>query len=284
MGTFLGWSIKPPSDLAKLILLTCLSIGLIAVDAGHKDETQTVRGLVGRVVYPLQMLAALPSSLTEGIVHDVQTNAALRRTDARLAVKNRQLEAQLLQLGALQHEVTHLTKLLKGSTIPGYRVTAAQILDVSSGPFTHRLVLNEGKSAHVYIGQPVIDAHGVVGQIIAVNADTSQVMLVTDPSSGVPVISERDGLRAIVFGAGSANRLKVPYLTVTADIQPGDILTSSGLGGIYPAGYPVARVTEVTRNPNLAFLKIRAVPLARINYHTHLLLLWPKKSSRRGAP
>ena len=116
------------------------------------------------------------------------------------------------------------------------------------------------------------------------NRDTSEVMLITDPDSGIPVISERNGLRAIVFGTGSLHRVKIPYLTVTADIRPGDVFVSSGLGGIYPPGYPVARVTKVTSNPNLAFLNIRAVPLAHLTYHTHVLLLWPRRhTGARGA-
>ncbi|MHB8254832.1 MAG: rod shape-determining protein MreC [Acidiferrobacter sp.] len=282
MGIFLGWSVRRPSNLAKLIVLACVSVGLIALDARHEHDTQTFRNLMGHLTYPVQTLAALPSSVTEGLDQDLRTNSELRRKNDRLLAHNRQLEAKLSRFNALRAELSHLTKLLKGAPIPGYRETLARILGVGSGPFTQRLILNEGSKRHVYVGQPVIDAHGIVGQIISVAPHTSQVMLVTDPNSGVPVVSERTGLRAIAFGTGSVNRLKIPYLTVTADIRPGDILVSSGLGGVYPPGYPVARVTEVTSNPNLAFLKVRAVPLGRLNYHTHVLLLWPKKPTSTG--
>lgn len=231
----------------------------------------------------MQSLAALPFSVIEGISHDLQTNSELRRANDRLQEHNSQLEAKLSRFNVLQAEVGRLTKLLKSPRVPGYHETLAQILAVSSGPFTQRLILNEGSRRHIYVGQPVIDTHGIIGQVVSVDLHTSQVMLVTDPNSGIPVASERNGLRAIAFGTGSANRLKIPYLTVTADIRPGDILVSSGLGGIYPAGYPVARVTEVRSNPNLAFLKVRAAPLGQLNYHTHVLLLWPNKPlSREG--
>ena len=277
MGTFLGWSIKRPSNLTKLILLTCVSVGLIVFDAQREHETQTFRNLVEHATYPIQTLASLPFSLTEDVTHDLRTNDELRHRNDRLLARNLLLEAKLSRFDALRAEVAHLTTLLKGAPIPGYRVALARILAVSSGPFRQRLVLNEGSKHHVYTGQPVIDAHGIIGQVVSISLHTSQVMLVTDPNSGVPVVSARDGLRAIAFGTGSASRLKIPYLTVTADIRPGDILLSSGLGGIYPAGYPVARVIQVTSNPNLAFLKVRATPLAQLNYHMYVLLLWPRK-------
>lgn len=282
MGTFLGWSIKRPSALTKLILLACISVTLIVLDAHHEHDTHTFRTLIDRATYPLQTLAALPFSATKHIGQDLRTNAQLRRANHRLRLHNVRLEARLTRFDALRREVTHLTKLLKGTRVPGYRETLARVLAVSSGPFTRRLILNEGSRHHVYMGQAVIDAHGIVGQVVSVAPETSDVMLVTDPDSGVPVVSQRNGLRAIVFGTGSTNGLKVPYLTVTADIRPGDVLVTSGLGGIYPPGYPVARVTEVTSNPNLAFLKVRAVALSRLNYHTHVLLLWPKKPIPKG--
>ncbi len=284
MGTFLGWSIKRPSSLTKLVLLTCVSVTLIVLDARHEHGTHTFRTFMGRATYPIESLAALPFSATRHLDQDLRTNAELRHANQRLRRRDLKLEARLTRFDALRREVARLTKLLKGTPIPGYRETLARVLAVSSGPFTQRLILNEGSRHHVYVGQAVIDAHGIVGQVVAVAPETSDVMLVTDPNSGVPVVSSRDGLRAIAFGTGSSNGLKVPYLTVTADIRPGDILVSSGLGGIYPPGYPVARVTEVTSNPNLAFLKVRAVALARLSYHTHVLLLWPKKPLRARGP
>lgn len=277
MGTFLGWSIKRPSNLTKLILFVCASVALMVADSHNDQGTHMMRDAVLRASYPLQELAALPFSAGHDAFKGLRTNARLRRDNARLEALNRRLAVKASQLGALRAELAHMTALLHGSPVPGYRASLARILDVSSGPFSQRLTLDEGARDHVFVGQAVIDGHGVVGQVVSVSPDTSQVMLITDPDSGIPVVSERNGLRAIAFGMGSQDRLKIPYLTVTADIRPGDILASSGLGGVYPPGYPVARVTEVTSNPNLAFLKIRAVPLARLGYHTHVLLLWPRK-------
>ncbi len=277
MGTFLGWSIKRPSNLTKLILTAAASVALMVADAHHNGEVRAVRGTILRADHPLQELAALPSSLVRDAQRDLRLNARLRRENARLRARARRLEVKASRLAALRLEVAHLTALLHGSSVPGYRAGLARILDVSSGPFSRRLTLNEGRNDRVFVGQAVVDVHGIVGQVVSVNRDTSKVMVVTDPDSGVPVVSERNGLRAIVFGTGSPDSLKIPYLTVTADIRTGDVFASSGLGGVYPPGYPVARVTSVTSNPNLAFLKIRAVPLARLAYHTHVLLLWPRK-------
>ncbi|HUW98881.1 MAG TPA: rod shape-determining protein MreC [Acidiferrobacter sp.] len=281
MSTFLGWSIKRPSNLTKLILFACVSIGLIVLDARHRHDTQTFRNLMEYATHPVQLLAALPFSVANDIRRDFRTNSELRQANSQLEQRDLELEAKLSRFDVLQAEVARLNKLLGGQPIPGYRETLAQILAVSSGPFTQRLVLDEGSQQHLYVGQAVLGTHGIVGQIVSVGPHTSQVMLVTDPNSGVPIVSERNGLRAIAFGTGLANRLRIPYLTVTADIRIGDIFVSSGLGGVYPAGYPVARVTEVKGNPNLAFLKVRAAPLGQLNYHTHVLLLWPKQVAHR---
>ncbi len=284
MGTFLGWSIRRPSNLTKLILCVCASVALMVADSHNDHDARVIRDTVLRASYPLQELAALPFSAGQAAFEGLRTNARLRRDNAALEAEVQRLAVKAAQLDALRAEVAHMTALLHGSAVPGYRVSLARILNVSSGPFSQRLTLDEGARDHVFVGQAVIDVHGIIGQVISVSPDTSQVMLITDPDSGIPVISERNGLRAIAFGTGSQDRLKIPYLTVTADIRPGDVLASSGLGGVYPPGYPVARVTEVTSNPNLAFLKIRAVPLARLDYHTRVLLLWPRKGPHtRGA-
>ncbi len=247
----------------------------------HNDQgTRVIRDTALRASYPLQELAALPFAVGREALKSLRTNTRLRHDNVRLKAENRRLAVEASQAGALRAEVTHMAALLHGAPVPGYRVSLARALDVSSGPFSQRLTLDEGARDHVFLGQAVIDAHGIVGQVVSVGPHTSQVMLITDPDSGIPVVSERNGLRAIAFGTGMQDRLKVPYLTVTANIRPGDILASSGLGGIYPPGYPVARVVEVTSNPNLAFLKIRAVPLAHLSYHTHVLLLWPRNAPK----
>lgn len=279
MGTFLGWSIKPPSNLTKFVILAVVSISLVTIDAEHRHETHTVRGLLDRALYPVQAVSTLPTTFTQGIRDYLRSNATLRQENHRLSQANLLLRAKLTRFDALKAQAARLNKLFKAPPIPGYRETIARVLAVSAGPFTRRLTLDEGAHQGITIGQPVIDAHGIVGQIVKVGPDTSQVMMITDPNSGVPVISTRDGLRAIVFGTGSMTHLKVPYLTITADIRPGDILVSSGLGGIFPPGYPVARVTRVVSNPNLAFLKVVAEPLARLDHYTEVVLLWPRHTN-----
>ena len=281
MGTFLGWSITRPSNFAKFAVLAVASVALIIADARHRHVAIAVDGAMARIAYPLQVLAAWPATTVEGVWHDMRTNTRLRHENDRLTRDNRLLQAAVTRLGALSAEVQRLRKILKAPPLPGYRETLAGILGVSSGPFTRELTLDEGRPQHVYVGQPVIDAHGIVGQIIKVGPDTSRVMLVTDPNSGVPVVSQRNGLRAIVFGTGSLRRLKVPYLPMTADIRAGDILVSSGLGGVFPAGYPVAKVERVISDPNEAFLTVTARPLAQLNHHTDVVLLWPLSHTAR---
>lgn len=154
---------------------------------------------------------------------------------------------------------------------------------MSLEPFSRRLLVRRGSNDGVYVGQPVIDAYGIVGQVTHVAPHVSTVTLITDPSHAIPVLDNRSGLRAMVFGSGDQEALNVPYLSGVADIKEGDLLVSSGMGGTFPAGYPVAVVTEVEHNPSEGFLTVRARPAARLNHGKQVLLIWPERTAPAGA-
>ena len=154
-----------------------------------------------------------------------------------------------------------------------------EVMRVRSDPFTHQVLINKGKNNGVYIGQPVTSTLGVVGQISQVGNTTSRVLLIVDASHGLPVRDRRNGLIANVHGSGEWNRLDIPFIQSTADLKVGDILETSGLGGVFPAGYPVARVSHFSYVKGALFADASATPIAKIDKSRYLLLLWPDKNN-----
>ena len=157
------------------------------------------------------------------------------------------------------------------------RTLIAEIINVSVQPFRHMVVINKGADDGVFRGQPVLDAFGVVGQVMQVGKSTATLILITDTEHAVPVQVNRNGIRSIAMGTGETAKLSLPYLTVESDVQRGDLLVSSGLDEIFPAGYPVATVTKVERNPTDTFALVEAKPLAQLDRDREVLLLWTDK-------
>ena len=274
MITFSGWTIKPPSVLSRLIFLMALSGGLMLMD--HRgQQLERIRTGLNALAYPVQLIAAVPFRVGAGVWEFFRGKSNLQEDYARLTEENRALNAKLQRFNALDAENEHLRSLLAASTRIADRVTVADILELSPEPFTRKIVLSKGRGDHVYVGQPVIDAFGIVGQITEVGAITSTVTLITDPSHAIPVQVVRNGLRAIVFGNGAQDSAEVPHLTAVADIKEGDELVTSGMGGVFPAGYPVARVLRVTNDPNESFLKISVRPAAHLGHNREVMLIWP---------
>jgi rod shape-determining protein MreC len=154
------------------------------------------------------------------------------------------------------------------------RVRVAEIMSVSANPFRHVLVVDKGTSDEVYDGQAIVDAEGVLGQVIEAGVASSQCLLISDPGHDLPVEVNRNGLRTIARGTGDFNRLDLPFLPNNADIEPGDLLVTSGLGGVFPAGYPVAVVDTVTRIPQEPFASVTATPSAALNQVREVMLIW----------
>jgi len=155
-------------------------------------------------------------------------------------------------------------------------VLLAELVEVNLEPYTQKISLNKGSRDNVYVGQPVINGDGVIGQVVHTSQFQSTVTLLTDPSSAVPVMVIRNGLRGVLFGTGVRNRLAMPYLTADADIRIGDLLISSGMGGRFPTGYPVATVTDVKQQPSDEFLTINTLPVTQLDHGREVLLIWPE--------
>jgi rod shape-determining protein MreC len=185
---------------------------------------------------------------------------------------------------ALQAENGRLRALLDSAPRLADRVLVANILSVDLDPFQHRFVIDKGGSDDVYVGQAMLDAGGIVGQVTRVEPFTSEAILISDPGHATPVEVNRNGLRSIAVGVGDSSRVNLPFLPNNADIEVGDLLVSSGLGGAFPSGYPVARVVEVERIPGEPFANITAQPTGALNREREVLLVWNQPAVQQSDP
>ena len=264
---------RGPSLGTRMVLLAMLSLAMMYLDhqRGHVD---TVRRALSVAIYPIRVLVDMPSA-TFGWSREVMLE---RR---RLVTENRELRteslrqrAMLQQLAALEAENARLRALMDSPARLANRVQIAEILAVDLDPYRHRIALNRGAQAGVYSGQALLDADGIVGQVIRVNPLDAEAILISDPSHATPVELNRNGLRTVALGVGDVTRIELPFLPNSADIRIGDLLVSSGLGDAFPAGYPVARVTRVDRRPGEPFARVEAEPTAALNRTRQVLLIW----------
>ncbi len=249
---------------------------IVLMLADHRsDIAAPLRNVVGLVVQPLQYVVSAPQKLQEWFSEVLQPFNELRQEHAELKAENDLLKVRLQLFESLRKENERFSSLLSASKKVADEVLLAELIEVSLDPFTHRVLVNKGSRNNVYMGQPVIDTEGVVGQVTRTTLYRSAVTLITDPNHAIPVQIRRNGLRAVVQGTGSAQNLEIPFLTPHVDIRQGDVLITSSMGGRFPAGYPVAEVTEIIKDANEPFLEIVAVPIARLDYAKEVLLVWP---------
>lgn len=252
------------------------SILLMVLDH-RQNHLESVRSVLSVALYPIQYLATLPLILGGEASDALTSRSEIQEDRQRLHKENIQLQARLQKFEALEAENMRLRSLLDSSFKVGDRVQIAELLAVEQDPFRQLVLINQGGSSGVFKGQPVLDANAVAGQVTHINPFTSTVMLITDASHALPVQVKRNGLRTIALGTGLVNQLELPHLPNNADIKPGDLLMTSGLGGRFPPGYPVAEVTEVRRQPGQPFAVVSARTSAHLDRIRELLLVWTLK-------
>ena len=246
--------------------------------ADHRLQyLDSVRTFISVLVYPIQYVVSFPSSATSWVGENVQSRESLIETNEKLISKNRFLEVQMQKYVSLEIENMRLRRLLDASERLHDRVITAELLAVDLDPFSHKVLINKGLRHESYKGQPVLDSEGVYGQIVQVLPITSSVMLLTDPGHSLPVQVNRSGLRTIAQGTGSTSKLKLLHIPNNGDIKEGDILVTSGLGGVFPSGYPVARVTLFQPVSGQAFATVEAEPLAKLDESREVLLVWKEQ-------
>lgn len=249
------------------------SIALLVTDF-RTPHLNRLRSLLSLVTYPIQVIASFPVDSIKSLSETVVTYSELQKENRRLKEAQFINDARLLKLAALEKENIRLRMLLENSFQLGEQVLIAELLSVKLMPYEHTVVVNKGSRFGVHPEQPVLDATGIVGQVVRALPSSSEVMLITDPDHAIPVEVNRNGLRTIAFGAGQPNRLHLPFLAKNADIVPGDLLVTSGLGGVFPAGYPVAVVDKFESRPDKSFANIYATPTAKLETSREFLIVW----------
>jgi len=240
------------------------------------DKLQQLRSGLSLVIAPIQYLVSLPVQGIAWVDNSIILRNKINQENADLSTTVLLLKGRVQKYQALEKENRQLRALLQSNSSRRDRVVVAHLLSVANDPFTQVITLSVGKKQKVFVGQPVLDANGVMGQVIHVGAVTSQVLLLTDSDSAIPVQDTRNGLRAIAAGGGSQGLLFLNNIPKTVDIRIGDELITSGLGKRFPPGYPVGKVLAITQQPGAHFLEISVTPSAAI-YQTRLvLLLWPE--------
>jgi rod shape-determining protein MreC len=250
-----------------------VSLSLLIADY-RGTKLHALRSLLSVTLYPLQSLASLPVDFYQSLSTTMISFVELQKENQRLKETQLINDARLLKLAALEKENIRLRVLLENSFQLGEQVLVAELLSVKLAPYEHTVVVNKGSRFGIHTQQPVLDANGIVGQVIRVLPNSAEVMLITDPGHAIPVEVNRNGLRTIAFGSGQSNRLHLPFLANNADIVPGDLLVTSGLGGGFPAGYPVAVVDKFEARPDKSFATIYATPKAQLETSREFLIVW----------
>ena len=268
-----AWVGRGPSTGTRFVLLLICSLALMVLDH-RENHLRTIRRTLSVAVYPIQILVDLPFSTWHWAAESLSGRAELLEQNRSLQRNQLELEVRLQRLAAVEAENARLRAMMGSSAKVADRVQVAEILSVDLDPYRHRITLNKGVTAGAYQGQALLDANGVVGQITLANTRSSEAILISDADHAMPVAVNRNGLRTIAVGSGDIQVIKLPFLPNNADIEVGDLLVSSGLGGAFPAGYPVATVTQVVPQPGQSFASVLAKPAAALDRHREVLLVW----------
>lgn len=257
-----------------MLLAVAASLLLFLMDA-RLDMFKPVRSALATAVYPIQSLAAMPSSFSNWFSDMFQDRGDLRERITTLEAQALTQNVRMQRMQALERENMRLRELLGSSFRLQERVQIAELLSVDLDPFYQHVIIDKGEQFGVYEGQPVLDSRGVMGQVAEVSQISSRVVLLTDPSHSLPIQIVRNGLRAVVTGRGLGEPLQVEYLPHNADIRQGDWLVTSGLGGRFPVGYPVGQVMGVDFPQGKAFAEISVRPAAQLGTSRELMLVLP---------
>jgi rod shape-determining protein MreC len=257
----------------RLLLAILVVVGLIIADLRFNSLTST-RAVLNTAAAPVFWLIDIPSRLFQWGDTHIQSRAQLLEENERLQRENLVLQSRSHQMASLHADNARLRSLLNSSALLRDDVLVAELIGVSPDPVRHQLILNKGENDGVFLGQPLIDADGLMGQVIEVGIAHSRALLITDATHSIPVQVNRNGVRAIAEGIGSLDSLEIHHVSATTDIQEGDLLVTSGLGGRFPVGYPVAFVSSIERDPGEMFIRVSARPSAALDRSRHILLVF----------
>lgn len=263
--------------LFRFLLLELVCVLLMVLDY-HTRIGQPIRHALSALTQPLVQVVRLPQELWHTAELALSRQASLLQENTELKRQLSNARMNLLQLDVLQQENQRLRQLMRMREQLPLRTTAAFVININSGNRQQQVVIDQGQRDGVYPGQAVLDLHGLAGQVETTGLTSAHVILITDPKHALPVEVLRTGLRTIAYGQGT-NALLLPEVAKSADLQPGDVLITSGFGGIFPRGLKVAQITTVNPSRNAAFQQANARPYANLDHLKEVLLVWPQSQS-----
>ena len=272
-----------PALGARVIIFIVISILLMYFDH-RENHLDAVRKGVGVAMYPVRVVVDAPVRLWHWLGAATTTRGELQTEVSRLRSERLLTNVRLQRLTALEAENARLRSMLDARSKVRDQVRVAEIMAVDANPYEHNLIIDVGERDGVYDGQAIVDADGVIGQVIKTGLMTSQAVLISDADHALPIEVNRNGLRTIAVGTGEIDRLELPFLPNNADIRVGDLLVTSGLGGTFPSGYPVAVVNAVTRIPQQQFADVTATPVAALDQVREVMLIWSAPAEARELP
>ncbi|WP_332396027.1 rod shape-determining protein MreC [Vibrio metschnikovii] len=271
---------RGPSLQQRLFFAVIASASLMLADS-RLDAFSQVRFLLNSAVAPIQYAADLPRSMFDGFYDRFSSRQQLMESNHGLKREVLILKSDLILLDQYREENQRLRKLLGSSFVRDEKKVVAEVMGVDTSPYRHQVVIDKGRVDGVYEGQPVINEKGIVGQVTFVAAYNSRVLLLIDPNSAIPVQNIRNDIRVIASGNGQTDEIQLEHIATSTDMNVGDMLVTSGLGGIYPEGYPVAYIAEVDKDTRREFAVIKATPVVDFTRLRYLLLIWPNEDRQQ---
>lgn len=271
------------SLIIRAIILIMFSITLMIAD--HRwHHLETVRTGLSNIIYPLRYTINIPAEFVQWIDESITSQNKLIEDNNRLKASHLLYEARLQKMDTLELENQRLRSLLGTPRKASERVLIAEIFSVEQDPYKRLININKDADDGAYIGQAIIDANGIMGQIIHVNESSSTVMLISDSNHAVPIQINRTGLRGTVFGTGDSSKLELRFIPHNAKINVGDVVSSSGLGGRFPPNYPVGVINKIERPAGETFASIAITPSAKLDQSREVLMLWHKTPANVNEP
>lgn len=257
--------------------MTCVVLSFLMISMDHKHQhLSMLRTGLGMVIYPIQYVVSLPVRAVDAMAENLASRSQLLVDNARLRQENLLLRSRVQRFAALESENRRLRGLLDATSDLGEEVMVADVLAIETQAAKRQIVINKGSLQHIYAGQPVADAHGILGQVAEVGRFSSTAILITDARHAIPVQINRNGLRAVASGGEANDELSLNFIPNNADVAVGDLVVSSGLDHRFPAGYPVGEVIAIDDVPSEQFARIRVRPAAHVGRSREVLLVWPR--------
>lgn len=267
-------SSKTQTDVLRFLLLEICCVILMVLDSSNRISTP-IRSAVSTLTYPLQKVIELPQNAWKFLSSAVSDHFQLLNENVTLKKQLSEAQIELLQMEVISQQNQELRKLLEAKQQLPLKTTAAFLININTGSDTHKIVINQGSNQGVKQGQTVLDLHGVLGQVEKTSLESSHIILITDINHAVPVEFLRTGIRTILYGTGDMDILSLPEIPQSADIKEGDILITSGFGGIFPRGLKVATIEKILDSKgDHSFQQALAKPSANMNNLKQVLLVW----------